>query len=248
MNFERTVDNLTKRFDRISPISNNQKNGLGYWKGKMIVPLDDWITLNDTPEAFEYYPDDFQITSTFIPKTELQDKDEDTKVWYSDYLELMEYTKNENYGRAKCFDCLLHPGGDDPIFIGINKLVAKGYDVEYPCEVVNRFRCPFEGGVNSRNTGFDVDDLFRLSELGFAVEISLAKTRKSNSEISIKNKEELLHALTDKETLGKILEQGAQAEEVSEDIKGYIRENQTTMLDYFMRIKDLVTAEELRFY
>jgi hypothetical protein len=38
----------------------------------------------------------------------------------------MNYTKNENYGRAKCFDCLLEHNGDDPIFIGINRLVLKG--------------------------------------------------------------------------------------------------------------------------
>jgi hypothetical protein len=38
----------------------------------------------------------------------------------------MNYTKNENYGRAKCFDCLLELNGDDPIFIGINRLVLKG--------------------------------------------------------------------------------------------------------------------------
>ena len=41
-------------------------------------------------------------------------------------LELMNYTTNENYGRAKCFDCLLEPKGDDPIFIGINRLILKG--------------------------------------------------------------------------------------------------------------------------
>ena len=38
----------------------------------------------------------------------------------------MNYTKNENYGRPKCFDCLLELNGDDPIFIGINRLVLKG--------------------------------------------------------------------------------------------------------------------------
>jgi hypothetical protein len=149
---------------------------------------------------------------------------------------------------AKCFDCLLNPGGDDPIFIGINRLVSKGLGVEYPCQVVNKFRCPFERSTNGKDTGFDVDDLFKLSKLGFAVEISLAKARKDDSEIRIKNKEELLHTLTDVETLGKILEQGAEAQEVSEYIKRYLRENPTYIIDYFMRIKDLVTAEDLRFY
>jgi hypothetical protein len=248
LNFGKTVDNLAKRFDTISPITNSQKNGISYWKDKMIIPLEDWTLLKDTSEALEYFPDDFQIPTTFIPETELQNKDEDTKKWYSDYLELMNYTRNENYGRAQCFDCLLEPRGDDPIFIGINRLISKGLGAGYPCQVVNRFRCPFERNTNETDTGFDVDDLIRLSKWAFAVEISLAKARKDDSEIRIKNKDELLHALTDKETFDKILEQGAEAQEVGEEIKSYLRESRTAMVDYFMRIRDLVIAEELRFY
>jgi len=173
---------------------NSQKIGVSYWKDKRILPLEDWILLKDTAEVLGYFPDDFDILLTFISETELQNKDEDTKKWYSDYLELMNYTKNENYGRTKCFDCLLEPRGDDPIFIGINRLVSKGLDTEYPCQVVNRFRCPFERSTNGTDTGFDVDDLIRLSKWAFAVEISLAKARKDGTEIGIKSKEELLHA------------------------------------------------------
>ncbi|MGA7900086.1 MAG: hypothetical protein WCA39_14630, partial [Nitrososphaeraceae archaeon] len=67
----------------------------------------------------------------------------------SDYLDLMEYRKNPNYGRTKCFHCLLSHDRDDPIFIGINRLVVKRLVIddnnispEYPCHVVNRFECP----------------------------------------------------------------------------------------------------------
>jgi hypothetical protein len=31
---------------------------------------------------------------------------EDQRKWNSDYEELMEYTRNPNYGRLKCFPCL----------------------------------------------------------------------------------------------------------------------------------------------
>jgi hypothetical protein len=92
---------------------------MAYATGKTKGPLEDWILLKDTAEALEYFPDNFDNLSTFISEIELQNKNEDTKKWYSDYLELMNYTRNENYGRAKCFDCLLEPRGDDPIFIGI---------------------------------------------------------------------------------------------------------------------------------
>jgi hypothetical protein len=88
-----------------------------------------------------------------------------------------------------------------------------------------------------------VDDLFRLHKSAFAAELSLAKAKKVDSEIRIKNKEKLPHALTDKETYGKILEQGAEAHEVSEDIKGYLRENRVYIIDYFMRITDLANTD-----
>jgi hypothetical protein len=53
----------------------------------------------------------------------------------------MEYKRNPNYGNTKCFHCLLSPSGDDPIFIGINRLVTKGLEedesksnhISYPC-------------------------------------------------------------------------------------------------------------------
>ena len=51
---------------------------------------------------------------------------------YSDYLKLMSRTRNENYGRAKCFDCLLGPKGDDPVSIGINRPVLKGLLIYSP--------------------------------------------------------------------------------------------------------------------
>ena len=98
----------------------------------------------------------------------------------------MEYKRNSNYGRTKCFHCLLSHDRDDPIFIGINRLVAKGLESEesntspeYPCHVVNRFECPYryEKG-DSRNTSFGADDLFNLANMAFAVEIALVVARK----------------------------------------------------------------------
>ena len=60
----------------------------------------------------------------------------------------MEFKRNPNYGKAKCFHCLLSPDQDHPIFIGINRLVAKEVENEnkddkknnsilYPCRVEN---------------------------------------------------------------------------------------------------------------
>ena len=67
--------------------------------------------------------------------------------------------------------------------------MSQGDRIQYPCQVVNRFQCPFERNASGIYAPFDVDDLFRLHKLAYAVEISLAKARKDDSEIRIKNKE-----------------------------------------------------------
>ena len=258
LKLERSIDRLAKRLDRFDPqYCSSNRTGLNYWKGKEIIPFADWMSIKDIQYALQYFPDDSDEMWTCISQEELEQglKREDVEKWDSDYLELMEYTKNANYGRLKCFYCLLNPAWDDPIFIGINRLVSKGLTngqqqrdlVQYPCQVVNRFQCPYEVN-NDQDKMFYVDDLFRLHKMAFAVEISFAKARKEDSRLRVRNKEELFHALTNKETLAKILEQGTEAYEVSEDIRIYLAENQDLILDYFMKIKDKVNMEELRFY
>jgi hypothetical protein len=131
----------------------------------------------------------------------------------------------------------LSPAGDDPIFIGINRLVAKGLTngnnnpPQYPCEVVDRFQCPYEGTANRAvNSAFEVEDLFNLERMAFAVEISLAIAEKEDSRIRVRNKEELRNTLTDKDMLTKILEQASETE-ASEDIGTYLVENRDNILD-----------------
>ena len=46
--------------------------------------------------------------------------------WYSDYVKLMEYSRNTEYGKTKCFRCLLSPDREEAaIFIGMNKTNIK---------------------------------------------------------------------------------------------------------------------------
>ena len=264
MKIERSIGNLAKKLDRLYPeFSPRNMSTLSHWKGKPIIPIDEWIKFRDTPYALDYFPDDFEQGLAYIPENELSEgkEREVVKKWNSDFIELMEHTRNPNYGKMKCFHCLLSPAGDDPIFIGINRIVAKGLvngehdPPQYPCEVVDRFQCPYERTNVNRdenpgdgNSAFDVEDLFKLEKMAFAVEISLAKARKEDSKIRVKNKEELLYALTDKKSLTKILEQGTEAHEVGEYIRTYLAENHNYILDYFMKIKDKVSMEELRFY
>ena len=263
MKLEKSIGNFAKRLDRLDPIKASVNKSLSYWTSKPVIPLDERIRLRDTPYALDYFPDNFDQVLAYIQEDELEQKrtQEDVNKWNSDYLELMEYTRNQNYGKLKCFHCLLSPAGDDPIFIGINRLVSKGLNdtkqdpVQYPCQIVNRFQCPYERTNAKRddvsgalNSSFNVEDLFSLERMAFVVEIALAKARKEDSRIRIQNKEELLHALKDKETFAKILKQGAEAPEAGEDIRTYLAENQDYILDYFMKMKDNVNLEELRFY
>ena len=258
MNLERSIHNLSKRIERLNTF-NGDGNDSNHWRGKEIIRLNDWIRLRGTPYALQYFPDDFDRFHTFLTESQLKDGDEQTRKWYSDFLDLMEYRRNPNYGRTNCFHCLLSPERDDPIFIGINRLVAKGLEedesknkhnpIPYPCSVANRFECPYEyekGKVS--NTKFDVEDLFNLAKMPFAVEIALAKARKEDAMIRIKSKEDLLHALTETETFGKILEQGEEALQESEYLRKYSGQDKDNTINYFMKIKDKVDLEELRFY
>ena len=259
MKLEKSIGNLAKKLDRFDPIKTAiSKTSLNYWKGKPIISLDDWIKFRDTPYALNYFPDDFDQILTYTPENELEKgkEYENVKKWNSDFIELMEHTRNPNYGKMKCIHCLLSPHRDDPIFTRIDRLVAKGLTdgdqdpLQYPCEVVNRFQCPYERNNNTKravNSTFDVEDLFKLEKMAFAVEISLAVAEKKDSRIRIRDKEELFNALTDKGMLTKVIEQASEAE-ASEDIRTYLAENRDNILDYFMKLKDKVDIEELRFY
>ena len=262
MNLERSINNLSKRIERFDS-NNGDGNDSNHWKRRGIIPLNDWIQFRGTPYALQYFPDDLDNPRTFLTESELKNGDERTSKWYSDYLDLMEFRRNPNYGRTKCFHCLLSPDGDDPIFIGINRLVAKRLEEdndntppEYPCRVVNRFECPYDcdnGKVS--NTKFKVKDLYELANMAFAVEISLAVARKDTSAIQIKNKQDLYRALTNREMLDMILEQGLDYvlsdKETFEDTSRFDqlqKGNRDKIVDYFMTIKDKLKLEELSFY
>lgn len=160
------------------------------------------------------------------------------------------------------FSLLTSPDRNDSIFIGIIRLVTKGFEenksknkpIPYPCHVVNRFECPYEKGKVS-NRKFDLEDLFELANVAFAVEVALAVARKGSSAVQIKNKEDLYRVLTNREMLYMILEQEYDYvlldKRTSNDTSRFEqlqKDNRDKIIDYFMNIKDKVKLEELRFY
>jgi hypothetical protein len=198
-----------------------------YWKGKKIVSLDQWYQIKEgygLKAALQYFPNDYRygFACTFddIEDTVLK---QGAAQWYSDYVKLMEYGKNTEYGKTKCFRCLLSPDREEAgMFFGINKVISRALDADgvsiYPCKVLNRFACPYDEKINNdavkndiaKNP--DVDHLFHLSEIAFAIELALARAQEEDSVISIKSVEDVYNVLTDKETLEKVLLQGLKEE------------------------------------
>ena len=160
MSLDKSINNLSSRLDRFDS-SNGSGNELTYWKGRKIIPLNEWKKIVNyekafsfgieghlqTKKALQYFPDDY--SRSLFPLGVQEEFEEKVNEWYSDYEELMEHKRNPNYGRTKCFHCLLSPDGDDPIFIGINRLVTKGLEQDenknnpilYPCHIGKRFEC-----------------------------------------------------------------------------------------------------------
>ena len=189
----------------ISSGSSNCNDGVNYWKGKRIISLDQWLKIKQDytlETALQYFPDDFSslvfpCSMDGIDNPKLK---EDASKWYSDFEDLMEYRRNPTYGNRKCFNCLLCPHREKAaIYDGINKVIARVLEREYnnnknissqqttiyPCSVLNIFECPYKRKDNEINgkeeqkeqPSFDVDYLFKLSEIAFQLELALAKAQ-----------------------------------------------------------------------
>jgi hypothetical protein len=74
LKLERSIGNLAKRLDRLDPLlptshvpSSNNRTSLSHWKGKSIIPLEDWVQIHGhMPSRLEYFPDDFDQTLTYM--------------------------------------------------------------------------------------------------------------------------------------------------------------------------------------
>ena len=173
-------------------------------------------------------------------------------------IKLLEYRKSPEYGKWKCCRCLLSPDREEAaIFIGMNKVISRALDITtddssiYPCKILNRFACPYDkkmiagskegeglsGDIVTKKP--DVDFLFYLSELAFAVELALAKAQEEDSVFRIRSAADAYHALTNMETLEMVLQQGLKEEHM---------QYKDRIVELFTNIKDRVKVEDLRVY
>ena len=137
---DKSVNNLSQRLNKLYPDtnSNSSNDGINYWKGRKIIPLDKWLKITkantisrrenyNVKEALQYFPDGY--FEYMFPLGIPEDLKEEANKWYSEYIELMEYRRNPRYGRTKCFHCLLSPDAEDrALFIGINKVIARALE------------------------------------------------------------------------------------------------------------------------
>jgi hypothetical protein len=130
----------------------------------------------------------------------------------------------------------------------------------YPCLVLNRFNCPFDRKeeIKKKNKKkpkhhqqqetnneeepniSDIEYLFIVSACSFAVESALIRAIDEKSTvIPINSVEDIYHALTNRETLDKLLEHDLNEEQLKykDDIVGF-----------FMSIKDDIRIEDLTYH
>ena len=127
---------------------------------------------------------------------------EEAQKWNKEYYELLEFRKNPTLGRNKCSRCIFSTDLDDPLFVGIEKVVARIVSNQcnnnnnlnfisntdndlslYPCIVMNFFQCPFEN--NNNQYPYTKEDLFTLQRIAFTIEqaISIFHETTKNNEI-----------------------------------------------------------------
>jgi hypothetical protein len=187
LNLEKSIDRLTKKLNSLYPDDNN--NAPGYWKGRKIIPKDQWLEMGHSiskgnkkysvRDALHYFPDSY-IEYVFLFGIPDHLKAEANK-WRSYYIELLEHKKDPGYGSTKCRECLLCPHRDKLVlYIGIHKVIARGMEPEkkegeeytpiYPCPVINRYECPYE-----REGRPNVNDLFIIMEIANAIDMAFLK-------------------------------------------------------------------------
>ena len=213
MNLDKAIKELTNRLDTVYPaFSSNNKikhDGINYWKGRKIISIKKWNELYEknsiytdrykiiliSREPLHYFPDEYNGSISSF-KEELK---EEIQQWNTEYYELLEFRKNPTLGRRKCSGCIFSGHLDDPLFVGIEKVIARIVSnhcknnnlksisnvdndlVSYPCRVMNFFQCPFGG--NNNQYSYTKENLFTLQRVAFVIEQAITtffETTKNN--------------------------------------------------------------------
>jgi hypothetical protein len=199
LNLDKSVNKLIDRIEKLdSSFGNNKSDGINFWKGKKIISLDLWFKISKTSylsgrdnhrikDGLECFPNSYH--PNLFPLGVPDNFKELVNVWYKEYIELMDYTKDENLGKQKCTDCLLSPNNDGSYF-GLYKFIANAlqitnsYGLEdknknvtsiYPCQVVNFYSCPYDKKEKSEAETVTRNYLFSLNQVAEIIGRALSK-------------------------------------------------------------------------
>lgn len=145
-NLLRLVEQAIQREIRIA------KEASKFWKGKKIIALREWEKIQNqgTNEELKFIPDDY-------PGLVFFDQPDDKKIiqkrmeWYDDYVEYLLFTKNEEYGMARCERCAIHDQNRTSSKIVKDILLENCFEekIADPCTVCNSMKCPHPDKMNA---------------------------------------------------------------------------------------------------
>jgi hypothetical protein len=136
-----------------------------YWEGKKVISLNHWLKIKNIcglKAALQYFPNDFPRSGFTFILCGIEDQPlmQEAEHRCSDFERLMIYSRNAEYGKTKCFRCLISTDREEAeIFIGINKVISKTLDTTtddtsvYPCKILNRFACPYDNMIAGSEEG-----------------------------------------------------------------------------------------------
>jgi hypothetical protein len=137
-----------------------------YWKGRKVISLNHWQN-NCGLRVVQYFPDDFPRSGLTFILCGIEDQTlmQEAEHWCFDFERLMEYSRNAEYGKTKCFRCLISTDREEAgIFIGINKVISKALETDtydtsvYPCKILNRSVYPYDKKMIAGSDDGDDDD------------------------------------------------------------------------------------------
>jgi hypothetical protein len=109
LSLDKSVNKLIDRIEKLdSSNGNNKCDGINFWKGKKIISLDLWFKISKTnylsgrdnhkiKDGLEYFPNSYH--PNLFPRGVPDNFRELVNVWHEEYIELMDYTKDENLGK-----------------------------------------------------------------------------------------------------------------------------------------------------
>ena len=137
------------------------------WKDKIILPLEEWRKKQDwyTHEWRNFYPDKYVPGLLRYPGDDeiirgYQDE------WSPGFEEYLESIKDPAFGKKKCEGCIFNPAVS-PKTTNIRDAIITAYQnpdnmlVEFPCKVLDFFKCPFEEDTY-KDMIFNLGDTWRI--------------------------------------------------------------------------------------